>query len=445
MKNHFTHLIAFTAILLSAALVTGCAISSASDFESPKGSVSFSINRSVAESMQQAGETQMLIAEISLLGQHEESQEIEVKADAKASFAEIPVGSLIYAKARIYSRSLPEKTLYQGQSESITVSQGENQIKLKLTKIKNDDKNTESSDNTENSGNTENSETPDTPDTPETPNTPETPDTPNTPETPDSPDTPTSPDTESEEKIAAYTVRHYQQNVSGDLYIEVTEDAESKSGIAGSQTAAAAKEYQGFTAKTFQQATIAEDGTSLVNIYYDRNVHTVSYIDGTSTQTLNVRYGAAVTLPAKEGEHKTFNGWLYNETLYTAASNSLIMPDSNITLTADWTLLSDASTSISHATDHPLTLNCSTTTIHKGIATTIEIQVQDQEISQESVNWNLTLWNADIQITNPDFVTTNANSITLTIPYPGNYTIKASASYLGITYDAEFQITCEDD
>lgn len=68
-------------------------------------------------------------------------------------------------------------------------------------------------------------------------------------------------------------------------------------------------------------------------------------------------------------------------------------------------------------------------------------------ISDESVSWDITLWDEDEQITNPDqnthYVTTSGNTITLNIPYPETFKIKVNATYLGYTHDAEFPITCE--
>ena len=72
-----------------------------------------------------------------------------------------------------------------------------------------------------------------------------------------------------------------------------------------------------------------------------------------------------------------------------------------------------------------------------------ETYTADYLISEESVTWDLTLWNGDEQVTNATYVSTSENTITLNIPYPDSYVIKANATYLGYTHDAEFQITCE--
>ena len=113
-----------------------------------------------------------------------------------------------------------------------------------------------------------------------------------------------------------YTVRHHQQNVTGEGYTLVSGDTEAKTGTTDATTAAAAKSYTGFTAKGITQETIAPDGSTVVDVYYDRNIITLTInLDGGSTATalsggmLSGRYGAPVSLvaPTKSGWH--FTGW----------------------------------------------------------------------------------------------------------------------------------------
>ena len=66
-----------------------------------------------------------------------------------------------------------------------------------------------------------------------------------------------------------YTVRHLQQNVSGNDYTLVKEA--SQAGIKGAPTTAVAETYQGFTALTFSQVPIADDNSTVVEIKYNRN------------------------------------------------------------------------------------------------------------------------------------------------------------------------------
>ena len=114
------------------------------------------------------------------------------------------------------------------------------------------------------------------------------------------------------ENAANYTVRHYQQNVSGNGYTEVTDDCETKSGIVGNNTAAVAKSYEGFTAQTVTQKTIAADGKTEVSVYYNRNEVTlkIDRANGTSVETIKGLYGAAVNVPTDPvREYYTFEGW----------------------------------------------------------------------------------------------------------------------------------------
>ena len=72
-----------------------------------------------------------------------------------------------------------------------------------------------------------------------------------------------------------YTVIHWQENADDSDWSY--KESQSMSGITGDQTAAVAKSYQGFTAKKVTQQTIAGDGSTIVNVYYDRNVYTVTF------------------------------------------------------------------------------------------------------------------------------------------------------------------------
>ena len=111
-----------------------------------------------------------------------------------------------------------------------------------------------------------------------------------------------------------YTVKHLQQNIADDEYTEV--ETEDKTGATDAQTAAVAKNYEGFNAKVFAQGIIAADGSTVVEIYYDRQVFEIKFVvEGETVQTSDLRYGATVTAPAeptKEADAQytyTFAGW----------------------------------------------------------------------------------------------------------------------------------------
>ena len=82
-------------------------------------------------------------------------------------------------------------------------------------------------------------------------------------------------ETPAEPVTASYQVQHYLQNAEGgyDLDADATEEL---TGEAGAATAAAAKTYEGYEAQAFEQAVVAEDGSTVVKIYYNAVVEAVS-------------------------------------------------------------------------------------------------------------------------------------------------------------------------
>ena len=74
---------------------------------------------------------------------------------------------------------------------------------------------------------------------------------------------------------AKYTVIHWQENANdtGYSYIE----SETKSGTTEDLTNAAAKSYQGFIATGIEQQTIKGDDSTIVNVFYKRNVYQVKF------------------------------------------------------------------------------------------------------------------------------------------------------------------------
>ena len=136
---------------------------------------------------------------------------------------------------------------------------------------------------------------------------------------------------------ATYTVKHLQQNVADDNY--TLKESETKTGKVGEATSANAKSYDGFTAQTVTQVTVAASGTE-VEIKYDRKSYTVTFnANGGSTVTSqSVRYGATATKPADPTKtattttEYTFADWYNGETAFDFATS--ITDD--ITLKAKW-------------------------------------------------------------------------------------------------------------
>ena len=98
-------------------------------------------------------------------------------------------------------------------------------------------------------------------------------------------------------KDTRYTVIHWLENADDDKYS--SKDIEALKGTTGAETAAKPKNYKGFTAKKIQQKEISGDGSTIVNVYYQRNTYVVKFYntDGSKEYTeLNItaKYGAKI-------------------------------------------------------------------------------------------------------------------------------------------------------
>ena len=129
-----------------------------------------------------------------------------------------------------------------------------------------------------------------------------------------------------------YTVQHMLQNAEDDEYTLDSEATETKDGTVGLDTAAEEKSYDGFTALPVSQATINADGSTVVNVYYDRNVYRLTWdTDGGSyEQPVDIRYGAEINKPddpTKLGY--TFKGW-------EGIPENGKMPSKDLTVKAKW-------------------------------------------------------------------------------------------------------------
>lgn len=132
-----------------------------------------------------------------------------------------------------------------------------------------------------------------------------------------------------------YTVVHYQQNVDNDNYTEV--ERETKQGLTNSTVPEVAKSYEGFYALLYEKPAIAADGSTLVEVYYDRYYYLMNFdLDGGyGVEPVYARYGAPITdvgTPTKAGY--SFKGW----SLDGAATVSIpgTMPAQNRTYKAVW-------------------------------------------------------------------------------------------------------------
>ena len=127
------------------------------------------------------------------------------------------------------------------------------------------------------------------------------------------------------------TVRHLLQNAEGDNY--TLHETENLKMLTGSDVGGnlAKTDYEGFTALLYDTTKVAADGSTVVEIKYDRNYYLLNLdLDGGwGVEPIYARYGAPVSLgtPVKAGY--TFNGWNPDFTLTT-------MPAEDTTYTAQW-------------------------------------------------------------------------------------------------------------
>lgn len=96
-----------------------------------------------------------------------------------------------------------------------------------------------------------------------------------------------------------YLVIHWWENADDTEYS--FHESEIKRGTTNASTAASAKSYDGFTAQSITQKTIAADGTTIVDVYYNRNVYSITFMErsflGWSTinnLTITAKYGAHI-------------------------------------------------------------------------------------------------------------------------------------------------------
>lgn len=131
-----------------------------------------------------------------------------------------------------------------------------------------------------------------------------------------------------------YTVIHYQQNVDNDKYAE--KERETKQGLTNSIVPDVAKTYEGFYALLYEKPIIAADGSTVVEVYYDRYYYLMNFdLDGGyGVEPIYARYGAEIDdvgTPTKAGY--TFVGWSLDGTNVDLADT---MPAENRTYKAVW-------------------------------------------------------------------------------------------------------------
>ncbi len=132
--------------------------------------------------------------------------------------------------------------------------------------------------------------------------------------------------------LVDYTVNHYWQNAEDDQY--TLHESDTLQGLTGSPVGGGLENaYPGFYALLYdEEVAIAADGSTVVEIYYDRNYYLMTFNlgGGYGVEPVYARYGAAIGeigTPTRPGY--TFLGW-------TPETIPETMPAENTSYTAQW-------------------------------------------------------------------------------------------------------------
>ncbi len=155
------------------------------------------------------------------------------------------------------------------------------------------------------------------------------------------------------QKYADYKVEHYQLNVGGtngdisDYTLFETETVEDV--LVGAKATANEKSYSGFVTNAdginVIEGTVAEDGSLILKVYYDRIVLNVTFDENGGTPDMTdgaYQYGATITFPGdasfvKEGYELV--GWQAPDgTIYPAGYNLTVDFESDVEYVAYWKL-----------------------------------------------------------------------------------------------------------
>ena len=97
----------------------------------------------------------------------------------------------------------------------------------------------------------------------------------------------------------SYTVIHWWENADDDGYS--FHESENKTGLTGTEANAKAKSYEGFIAQPVTKKTIKGDGSTIVSVYYKRNMYDVKFYSYSSWYTSSKEY-TDLRITAKYGQ-----------------------------------------------------------------------------------------------------------------------------------------------
>lgn len=141
---------------------------------------------------------------------------------------------------------------------------------------------------------------------------------------------------------ATYTVKHYYQSLEDGSQYNMDPITVELTGDIDAYTEAVANNKKGFRCKGIPQTTIAADGTTVVDIYYDREYYTVTFdVNGgiNGPEPIYAKYGTKfntedITSPTRVGYK--FMGWKDVSNTDAETLNGDVEITENVTYTAQW-------------------------------------------------------------------------------------------------------------
>lgn len=145
--------------------------------------------------------------------------------------------------------------------------------------------------------------------------------------------------------LVNFTIKHYEQNVDNDEYKLV--ETETKQGYTEAPVGdALAKDEAGFYALLYDTETpIAADGSTVVEIYYDRYYYLMTFDlgGGYGVEPIYARYGAPIKVGIPTRPGYSFEGWQLNNNDTTLPAT---MPAENQNYIAKWQVQDQARVTI---------------------------------------------------------------------------------------------------
>lgn len=111
-----------------------------------------------------------------------------------------------------------------------------------------------------------------------------------------------------------YMVRYFFQNISDDGYTEDTTKSFTSYAVTGEYPKEnVEKSFEGFSTLFHEPDTVAADGSTEFNVYYDRNYYLYQFDcdGGYGTEPVYARYGTPLVVPAPTKPGYEFDKWIY--------------------------------------------------------------------------------------------------------------------------------------